>query len=89
MAREFYKFGEAAEARGDISGARRYYETAADQGVGAAALALGRLYDPAYVRRTTIGGIDANAATARRWYERAASLGENTALSHLQTLSAR
>lgn len=89
MAQEFYRLGQAAEARGDISGARRYYETAAEQGLGAAALALGRLYDPAYVHRTVIGGISADPAAARRWYQRAASLGEARAQPLLQNLSAR
>jgi len=84
-----YARGQAAEKLGDISGARRYYLSAEHQGHAAAARALGRLYDPAYLRRTAVGGIDADPATARRWYERAVEMGDPEAKPLLQALSAR
>lgn len=73
--------GRAAEAQGDVSGARRYYTIAAEQGVAAAAQALGRLYDPAVLRGKVLGGIDPDPQAARRWYDLAAKL------NRLQTAS--
>jgi len=80
---DLYALGQAAEAQGNISGARRYYATAAEAGHAGAARALGRLYDPAYLQRKTIGGIDPDPEAARRWYERAAALEDPKAASAL------
>ena len=77
------------ELHGDVSGARRFYSTAAQQGDAAAARNLGRLYDPAYLRRTTLGGIDPDPALARYWYERAVRLGDAEASLLLQALLVR
>jgi hypothetical protein len=81
--------GHDAEARGDFSGARRFYSSAAEQGDATAALNLGRLYDPAYLRQTAIGGVDADPDLARFWYQRAVTLGEAKAGPLLQALSMR
>lgn len=86
---DLYARGQAAERRGDISGARRFYLAAAQQGNAAAARFLGRLYDPEYLKRAAIGGVDADLAVAREWYERAAALGDHEATPLLQALSAR
>jgi len=86
---DLYMRGQAAERRGDISGARRFYAAAVQHGYGTAARSLGRLYDPEYVHRNAIGGIDADAATARHWYERATALGDPEAGPLLQALSSR
>ena len=83
------KRGHDAEQNGDISGARRFYAGAADLGDAVAALNIGRLYDPAFVERNTVGGIDADPAQARLWYERAAALGNTEARSLLEALSVR
>jgi TPR repeat protein len=66
--------GIDAELRGDLSGARRFYSSAAQQGDAAAARSLGRLYDPAYIKQTAIGGIDPDPALAQYWYDRAVKL---------------
>ncbi len=84
-----YTRGEEAEHRGDFSAARRLYLIASEQGVAPAARSLGRLYDPNYLRHTAVGGIDADPALARHWYERAVQLGDREAGPLLQALSAR
>jgi len=88
-AAELYARGKEAERRGDFSAARRFYLIAAEQGVAPAAMSLGRLYDPDYLRHTAVGGIDADPALARHWYERAVQLGDREAGPLLQALSAR
>jgi TPR repeat protein len=81
--------GLDAEHRGDVSGARRFYLSAAQQGDAAAARNLGRLYDPVYLAQTTLGGIDPDPALAQRWYERAIRLGDAEAAPLLEALSTR
>jgi TPR repeat protein len=81
--------GLEAERRGDFSGARRFYLSSAQQGDAAAARNLGRLYDPAYLAQTALGGIDADPALAQRWYERAVRLGDADAGPLLEALSVR
>lgn len=86
---ELLSRGKDAENLGDVSGARRFYASAAAQGNAAAALALGRLYDPTYLKQTALGGIDPDPALARHWYERAAALGDAEAGPLLEALSVR
>ncbi|WP_428492594.1 hypothetical protein [Rhodopila sp.] len=81
--------GLDAERRGDISGARRFYATSARQGDATAALNLGRLYDPAYLKQTTLGGVDPDPELARFWYATAARLGDTGAAPLLEALSSR
>ncbi|MDB5405048.1 MAG: hypothetical protein JWQ55_7066 [Rhodopila sp.] len=81
--------GLEAERLGDFSGARRFYLSSAQQGDAAAARNLGRLYDPAYLAQTALGGIDADPALAQRWYERAVRLGDADAGPLLEALSVR
>jgi TPR repeat protein len=81
--------GLEAELRGDFSAARRYFASAAQQGSAAAARNLGRLYDPAYLRQTALGGIDPNPVLAREWYQRAVRLGDPEAVPLLEALSVR
>jgi hypothetical protein len=88
-AMELFVRGQQAEREGDVSGARRFYATAAEQGSAAAARSLGRLYDPGYLKQAAIGGIDPNPALARHWYERAVAMGDTQAAPLLQALAAR
>jgi hypothetical protein len=81
--------GLDAELHGDFSGARRFYRTAAQQGDAAAARHLGRLYDPAYLKQTALGGVDPDPALARHWYDRAVRLGDTEAAPLLAALSSR
>lgn len=81
--------GHAAETRGDVSGARRFYMSAAELNSPEAARSLGRLYDPAYLGRTAIGGLDPDPALARKWYGRAVALGDVEAGPLLAAMSSR
>jgi TPR repeat protein len=81
--------GLDAEHRGDFSAARRFYSTAARQGDAAAARNLGRLYDPAYLRQTALGGVDPDPELARFWYDFAIRLGDTGAAPLLEALSSR
>jgi hypothetical protein len=81
--------GLDAELHGDFSGARRFYSSAAQEDDAAAARHLGRLYDPDYLKRTALGGVDSDPTLARHWYERAISLGDAEAVPLLEALSVR
>jgi hypothetical protein len=81
--------GLDAERLGDLSAARRFYTTAARQGDAAAARNLGRLYDPAYLRQTALGGVDPDPELARLWYDYAVRLGDSGAGRLLEALSSR
>ena len=88
-AAELFARGLQAERDGDVSGARRFYATAAGLGSATAARSLGRLYDPAYLKQAALGGIDPDPALARHWYEQAVSMGDLQATPLLQALAAR
>jgi hypothetical protein len=86
---ELFTRGQQAELRGDVSGARRFYSSAAQQGHATAARALGRLYDPAYLKQAALGGIDPDPAMARYWYEQAIAMGDAEAGPLLEAMSLR
>ena len=88
-AADLFARGKTAEQNGDISGARRLYASAAERGNAAAALSLGRLYDPGFLSRTVLGGIDPDPVVAREWYQRAADMGSPDAAPLLQALTKR
>ena len=88
-AKELLSRGQAAERLGDVSAARRFYSTAAQQGDPTAARSLGRLYDPVYLRQAALGGIDPNPELARYWYEQATVLGDAEAGPLLKSMSVR
>jgi hypothetical protein len=88
-AMELFARGQQAESHGDVSAARRFFASAAAQGHAAAARALGRLYDPAYLKQTAMGGIDPDPALARQWYEQAVAMGDVEAGPLLEALSMR
>jgi hypothetical protein len=67
--------GDAEFASGDVAAARLLYQRAADAGLGEAALALGSTFDPAELAARGVKGLQADPPTARKWYERARSLG--------------
>jgi hypothetical protein len=66
--------GDQLLAVGDLSGARLMFGRAAASGSAAAAIAMGKTYDPAFLNR--IGAVIApNPAAAAEWYRRGAALG--------------
>ncbi len=81
--------GQQAEQLGDVSGARRFYASAVQLGSATAARNLGRLYDPVFLKRTTLGGIDPDLAQARHWYELAVAMGDPDAAPLLEALASR
>jgi TPR repeat protein len=80
--------GNAMLALKDISAARKFYEYAADAGSPAAAMALARTLDPAYLADLGVVGLRPDPALAAVWYRRAAVLGAPDAKARLQALGA-
>ena len=64
--------GDVLMKAGDIVAARRFYEIAASSGIAGAATAIGRTYDPIYMKQVRVRGLLPNADIARQWYEKAA-----------------
>ena len=75
--------GDALLKDGNVSAARLFYERAAAQGWGPAALALGATYDAIELSRMGAFGVAADPAKARAWYEKARDLGAPEALARL------
>jgi predicted double-glycine peptidase len=80
------KRGGALLAAGDILGARLAYQRAADGGDGRAALAMGKTYDPTYLKDAGVVGVQAQPDRAADWYAKAAALGEREASMRLTRL---
>jgi hypothetical protein len=81
--------GEEQLSQGNVAAARLMYERAADIGLPEAALALGTTFDTEELARLSVlGGIQADAKEARRWYERALQLGARDAEQRLRRLGA-
>jgi hypothetical protein len=66
--------GDALLATGDVSGARRFYERAAEAGSAEAARAAGRTHDPAALAALGTRGIRPDPQAAAAWYRRADAL---------------
>jgi hypothetical protein len=66
--------GDALLALGDVSGARRFYERAAEAGSAAGARAAGRTHDPAVLAGLGVRGIRPDPEAAAEWYRRAEAL---------------
>lgn len=74
--------GQAAMAQGDIEAARRHFARLAEQGVPAAALALGSTYDPVGIERAGVASAQADRVRAKQWYRRAIELAQAAAERH-------
>jgi hypothetical protein len=68
---------------GDIVSARLLLRRAADANEATAALILAQTYDPAVLGTADARSVAADPATARHWYEKAASFGSQEALQRL------
>jgi TPR repeat protein len=67
--------GTSLLAIGDISGARRFLERAANERSAEAARLLAETYDPNTPPGLQTRGLQPDRAAALRWYRRAAALG--------------
>jgi len=72
---------------GDIAAARLVLERAANAKDATAALLLAQTYDPAVLGTSDARSVTADAAAARDWYQRAATLGSAEARQRLARLS--
>ena len=70
----------------DIAAARLIFTRLATNGVAEAAFDLGQTYDPDFLRTMHIAGLEPDLEVARRWYTKAAALGNADAQSRLATL---
>lgn len=86
MAASLVRRGDAMLAIKDISAARKFYESAANAGTAAGATALARTYDPAYLAKLGVVGLQPDPAAATVWYRKAAALGDRDAETRLRTL---
>jgi hypothetical protein len=68
------------------TGARLFYEPAADKGDGGAALRLGATFDQGFLGRTGVRGALGDPAQASFWYRRAVDLGNPAAQERLKNL---
>jgi hypothetical protein len=69
--------------RGDIAAARLLYEDLAIAGSAQGAFALARSYDPAFLRSMGAIGMQPDLELARKWYKKAAELGNGEASQRL------
>jgi hypothetical protein len=73
---------------GNILVARQFYLRAAENGLSEAAFAFAESYDPNELAKVKIvAGVEADAALAKRWYERAMQLGFPEAAERLSELT--
>jgi hypothetical protein len=73
---------------GNILIARQFYLRAAENGLSEAAFAFAESYDPNELAKVKIvAGVEADAALAKRWYERAMQLGFPEAAERLSELT--
>ena len=71
---------------GDLQGARTAYKTAAGHGNVKGAVSLAQTYDPDFVAEHRIRGAKPDPNLARRWYEKAAKLGDREAATRAKEL---
>lgn len=74
---------------GNIAAAREFFRRAADGGLAEGALLLATTYDPAELEAIKVQGLSPDPAEARRWYERAKSLGAAGVDARLARLAGR
>jgi hypothetical protein len=78
--------GDTAVRSGDVIAARRFYQLAASAGRAGAASAIARTYDPIYLQRQGVHGLQGDPDAAKRWYEKAVAEGDTEAQIRLTQL---
>jgi hypothetical protein len=73
----------------DVAAARLVLKRLADANIAEAAYELARTYDPDFLRTIQTSGSQADLAQAKKWYERAAQLGNRTASIRVNELRER
>ncbi len=73
---------------GDVVSARLLFRIVAERGDGAAAMAVGRTYDPVFFEEAGIRGVLPEPAAALLWYRTAVELGEAAARDRTLALTA-
>ncbi|HZS82894.1 MAG TPA: hypothetical protein VFA50_08480 [Stellaceae bacterium] len=81
--------GDQFLSRLDIATARLFYERAAERGSAAAALGLGRSFDPLFLDASHVRGIRGDPRIAAGWYRKASAAGEGEAAPALARLLAK
>ena len=82
------KRGKDALSTGDLAAARLLLRRAAEADSADAAMALGATFDPLVLRRLGAIGAAPDAAQARKWYQKAVTLGSTAASQPLAQLEA-
>ncbi|MBL8658168.1 MAG: AAA family ATPase [Rhodospirillales bacterium] len=80
--------GEVLLRGSDAVSARRFFSRAAESGSASAATAMAASYDPVYLERSAIRGVDADPEQAAAWYRIAIARGDATAHERLDALVA-
>jgi hypothetical protein len=80
--------GDALMSKGEIIGARSYYNRAYDSGDGDAARHIARTYDPVVYAELHVIGLKYDAEKALKWYRKAESAGVASAASDIAALEA-
>ena len=80
--------GDAAASAGDIAAARLLFERAVTLGSAAAATAIGKTYDIAFLLEAGARGIAADHVAAATWYRKGAAMGDVDARDRLAKLEA-
>jgi TPR repeat protein len=78
---------DALMALRDVAAARLLYERAAHAGSARAATAAGRTFDPNYLPRLGVVGLQPDRASASHWYREAINLGDTAAEPLLRALN--
>ena len=79
--------GQELLARGEIAAARSLFQRVADAGEARGALALAETYEPSATVRLRVNSLAPNLELARKWYEKAESLGSAEAERRLEALA--
>jgi hypothetical protein len=87
VARIAMERGDERMRQGDVVAARRFYEMAASAGMIQAATAMGRTFDPLYLKHIRVRGALADAQRAKQWYENAAKAGDMEALARIELMT--
>lgn len=79
--------GDILLRAGDIASARLFYERAADDGDGQAALRVGATFDPTFLASVGFRNMSGDPAKALFWYRRALGLGAGEAQYYLNRIN--